>query len=128
VEKLEEMLEAHTGGCTWCRVNAWAGMEQHQLTDCTQDGSDDVRGGVRELHARLQWARYSCCFDCGVPQAICTSYTERLDAGWDKIPSARCQFAVDWRKRLWYRTMGIGWVRVARTIGLGKGRVAQTTG
>jgi superfamily II DNA helicase RecQ len=93
VQKLEEMLEAHTGGCSWCRVNAWAGMEQHQLTDCTQEGSDDVRGGVRELQARLQWARYSCCFDCGVPQAICTSYTERLDAGWDKIPGARCQFA-----------------------------------
>jgi hypothetical protein len=35
VEKLEEMLEAHTGGCTWCCVNVWAGMEQHQLTDCT---------------------------------------------------------------------------------------------
>jgi hypothetical protein len=55
VQKLEEMLKAHTGGgCTWCRVNAWAGMEQHQLTDCTQEGSDDVRGGVQELHARLQ--------------------------------------------------------------------------
>jgi hypothetical protein len=92
VQKLEEMLEAHTGGCTWCRVNAWAGIEQHQLTDCTQDSSDDVRGGVRELHARLQWARYSCCFNCSVLQAICTSYTEQLDARWDKISSVQCQF------------------------------------
>jgi hypothetical protein len=46
VQRLEEMLEAHTGGCTWCCINAWAGMEQHQLTNCMQEGSDDVRNRV----------------------------------------------------------------------------------
>jgi hypothetical protein len=51
-----------------------------------------VRSRVQELHARLQWARYSCCFNCSVLQAICTSYTEQLDARWDKISSVQCQF------------------------------------
>jgi hypothetical protein len=54
VQRLEEMLEEYTGGCTWCCVNAWAGKEQHQLTNCTQEGLDDVHSGVQELQARLQ--------------------------------------------------------------------------
>jgi superfamily II DNA helicase RecQ len=93
VQRLAEMLEEWQGCCSWCHVNAWVGEEHHRLAQCTQEGADDVRDGVREMLKQLQWERYSCCFHCGVPQSICTSYTERLDAGWDKIPSARCQFA-----------------------------------
>lgn len=45
-----------------------------------------------EMRKRVRWAKYSCCFQCGVPQSLCASYRQRPDAGWDKIAGARCQF------------------------------------
>jgi hypothetical protein len=93
VERLGEMLQEWKDGCQWCRVNEWAGAEQHQLADCVQEQADDVREGVREMRKRIRWEKYSCCFQCGVPQSMCASYRERPDAGWDKIAGARCQFA-----------------------------------
>ena len=92
VERLEEMLDEWKGCCQWCRVNKWAGAEQHQLADCRQEQSDDVREGVREMLKRVRWEKYSCCFTCGIPQSICASYRQRADAGWDKIAEAQCQY------------------------------------
>ena len=86
------MLEEWKGCCQWCRVNEWADAEQHRLADCRQEQADDVREGVRETLKRVRWEKYSCCFECGVPQSICTSYRERADAGWDKIAGAPCQY------------------------------------
>jgi superfamily II DNA/RNA helicase len=93
VERLGEMLQEWKDGCQWCCVNEWAGAEQHQLADCVQEQADNVREGVREMRKRVRWEKYSCCFQCGVPQSMCASYRERPDAGWDKIAGARCQFA-----------------------------------
>jgi superfamily II DNA helicase RecQ len=93
VQRLAEMLEEWKGCCPWCHVNKWAGEEQHQLAECTQEGASKVRQGVSKITGRLRWDKFSCCFQCGVPQSICASYTERSDAGWEKIPGARCQFA-----------------------------------
>lgn len=93
VERLGEMLQEWADGCQWCRVNDWASAKQHQLADCNQKQADDVRKGVREMRKRIRWERYSCCFQCGVPQSLCASYRERPDAGWDKVAGARCQFA-----------------------------------
>jgi superfamily II DNA helicase RecQ len=93
VLRLAEMLQEWKDCCPWCCVYDWAGEGQHQLTDCMQDEADTVREGVREMQRVLQWEKFSCCFNCSVPQSICTSYAERLDAGWEKMPSARCQFA-----------------------------------
>jgi superfamily II DNA or RNA helicase len=92
VERLEEMLAEWKDGCQWCRVNEWAGAEQHRLADCRQEQSDDVREGAREMLKRVRWEKYSCCFTCGIPQSICASYRQRADAGWDKIAQAQCQY------------------------------------
>jgi hypothetical protein len=92
VERLGEMLQEWKDGCQWCRVNERAGAKQHQLADCVQEQVDDVREGVKEMKRRVRWAKYSCCIQCGVLQSMCASYTERPDAGWDKIAGARCQF------------------------------------
>jgi hypothetical protein len=92
VERLGEMLQEWKDSGQWCGVNEWAGAKQHQLADCIQQQADGVREGVREMRKRVRWVKYSCCFQCGVPQSMCASYRERPDAGWDKIAGARCQF------------------------------------
>jgi hypothetical protein len=93
VQRLEEMLQEWKACCAWCHVNECIGEEQHELANCTQEGAEDVQNGAREMLKQIRWDRYSCCFNCGVPQSICASYTERLDARWEQIPGAQCQFA-----------------------------------
>jgi hypothetical protein len=92
VERLQDMLEEWKDCCQWCHVKGWGGAQQHRLADCVQEQADGVREGVGEMLERVRWEKYSCCFKCGIPQSICTSYRERADAGWEKIVGAQCQF------------------------------------
>ena len=57
------------------------------------EGAEDVREGVRMFKGMVEWERFSCCFDCRVPQVICKSFeVNAANGGWRKMSNGRCQF------------------------------------
>ncbi|KAF2836642.1 hypothetical protein M501DRAFT_996865 [Patellaria atrata CBS 101060] len=67
VEQLERLLEE------------W--KEGYYLWSCSKEGAKDVK-----------WENYSCCFYCGVPQAICNRYEQQSNGGFRVKRGGICQF------------------------------------
>ena len=70
---------------------------QHQLEDCTHPEIAAVLQGVQtmtqEVQGKKRFAKFSCCFDCGVPQAICQKWRQKDEQGWfEKIKGVECQY------------------------------------
>jgi len=45
------------------------------------EGAEDAREGVRMFKGLVKWERFLCCFDCGVPQAMCESFEVNAASG-----------------------------------------------
>src|SRR5450432_4571060 len=87
-------------------------QQQHRLEDCTHPELAEVLEGVRfmteEIQGKKRFAEFSCCYDCGVPQAICRTWKQKDEQGWfEKVRGVECQYlgvlipmvAVIWRAR-----------------------------
>jgi hypothetical protein len=62
------------------------------MADCTATDAAEIRKGVTIIASSIQWERFSCCFECGVPQAICERYESQADGGWKRKTGGRCQY------------------------------------
>src|SRR6187402_3553284 len=92
VQRLEAYLEEWTLQCPLCVVRRQDG-HGHLIEECLQEGADIVREGIVDLQEQVRFERFSCCFYCHVPQAIC----QRWEPGdenirWQEVPRQRCQF------------------------------------
>lgn len=92
VQEMIQALEVWSEGCPWCRAWGEETWRRHRLADCTEADAGEVRAGVEKMKALARWEMYSCCFDCGVPQAICDSFESSVDGGWRKKAHAECQY------------------------------------
>ncbi|KAH6612356.1 P-loop containing nucleoside triphosphate hydrolase protein [Boeremia exigua] len=80
IQGLEEVLDEWKEGCQRCR--AWGeGCEGHRMAECTATDAEEICKGVTIIASSIQWERFSCCFKCGIPQAICKRYESRADGG-----------------------------------------------
>jgi len=91
VQGLEEILDEWKEGCPWCRACGEA-CEGHDIAGCTRTGAEDVQKGIDMMADLIQWERFSGCFQCGVPQAICEGFENAVDGGWKKRYGGVCQY------------------------------------
>ncbi|KAK3896428.1 hypothetical protein C8A05DRAFT_20594, partial [Staphylotrichum tortipilum] len=95
VEQFREILREWSVGCTWCRaIGEEPGVYRgHGIQECMEDDAANVRRTVERVRGVVRWAPYSCCFDCGLPQEICSRYEPRGPAGgFQRIAGRRCQY------------------------------------
>jgi hypothetical protein len=95
VEELAERLEEWSEGCVACRafgIGAEGRWKGHGLEGCGEEGGEMVRAAVEKVREVLRWEAYSCCFVCGLPQAMCERYEAEGSNGWRRVTGGRCQF------------------------------------
>jgi len=76
IAELEKALRNWANRCPLCKVQK-RHNQQHQLDECQQEGASEVREALQLMvddmtdKKNQRFERYSCCFYCQVPQAIC---------------------------------------------------------
>src|SRR5450432_3502659 len=109
IAEFEEALRKWANRCPLCKLQGMR-QQQHRLEDCTHPELAEVLEGVRfmteEIQGKKRFAEFSCCYDCGVPQAICQKWKQKDEQGWfEKVRGVECQYkgvlipvvAVIWR-------------------------------
>jgi superfamily II DNA or RNA helicase len=92
VEDLAARLEEWEGRCPLCYVRGKP-AQGHGLMTCESEGAEEVQEVYQHMKKGVRWEKYSCCFQCGVPQAICDRWERIPDEwGWRQVRPGRCQF------------------------------------
>jgi superfamily II DNA helicase RecQ len=99
VEELERELERFSKRCVYCYVSTYTSTN-HSIGQCTAPGVEGVRKGVQEFTTFVQqkrsMERFSCCFCCYIPQAICEHWKHKEDkeerGRWEEDNSQECQY------------------------------------
>ena len=96
IAEFEEALRKWANGCPLCRVQRRR-QHQHRLKDCTHPELETVLSAVQtmtqEIQGKRRFAEFSCCYDCGVPQAICQKWKQKDEQGWfEKVKGVECQY------------------------------------
>jgi hypothetical protein len=97
IDDLERRLQQWTQRCPICYMDTIdAQISMHTIAHCAQDDADQVRSAIREMTRAMRdgrkYARFSCCYICGVPQVICQRYESNGNGGWRVIAERECQF------------------------------------
>ena len=96
VKELREQLEEWVGGCPLCRLHlqhvAAQGQGQgqgqelsqqgHQLEQCPRPEAEGIQQEAARLMEEVKYERFSSCYYCGVPQAICEQWVQKGGQGW----------------------------------------------
>jgi hypothetical protein len=94
VWELERQLEEWVGRCPVCFIREFP-ESKHSIIDCVEEGAKEVRDDWFRMRKRMRddriFAAYSCCYDCHVPQAICTKWAAE-NGKWKSLPQGKCQF------------------------------------
>lgn len=76
IAELEEALRKWVNQCALYKVQK-RHDQQHRLEECHENGANEVREALQLIvddmtnKKNKRFERYSCCFYCQVPQAIC---------------------------------------------------------
>lgn len=97
IMELEWTLEQWHQRCPICYVQtADDATAMHPITECPQSAAEIINPHVdqmvRTMKDERKYAPYSCCFPCGVPQAICQRFEPHPQGGWRQIAGIKCQF------------------------------------
>ena len=96
IAEFEEQLRKWANHCPLCKLQKKS-QQQHRLEDCPHAEAEALVNGVRimtqEIQGKRRFAKFSCCFDCGVPQAICQKWKQKDEQGWyEKAVGVECQY------------------------------------
>ena len=92
VERLIELMDGWMDGCQWCRACGKDGRE-HELEDCAEEEAEQARIGYALFEKHWVIVPYSCCYECKLPQAICSSFEmDIVDGGYRKQAGQRCRY------------------------------------
>lgn len=97
VAEFEEQLGKWANKCPLCRFQK-GHNQQHQLEDCQDPQAEMVYKMVQIMIEGIQekrrFARFSCCYQCGVPQAICQRWKQKEGVGgFKEVSGVSCQYA-----------------------------------
>lgn len=76
-QRLEEVIEKWCAGCVYCYGHEDIMYREHVWEDCTRVGEEyRVLLGryMEEVKSKVEWASYSGCWGCGLPQGICETW------------------------------------------------------
>lgn len=96
IAEFEEQLRKWAIGCPLCKLQKRR-QQQHRLEDCKQAELESVLHRVQsmteEMQGKRRFAKFSCCFDCGVPQAIYQKWKQKEEQEWfEKVAGVECQY------------------------------------
>jgi hypothetical protein len=89
-EFLEGELARWYGRCWICHEQGWD--EWHGLEDCRRPESQRAQQWARQVQKQLRYDRYSGCWGCGLPQAICEQWVSNGHGRWVQDASRECQY------------------------------------
>jgi superfamily II DNA helicase RecQ len=97
MDQLEPTLLQWQHRCALCYTETTdMAMSMHPIMACSQPAAAIIQGHIeqmtRQMRDQRKYARFSCCFTCGVPQGICQRYEVSPHGGWRLIPERQCQF------------------------------------
>ncbi|KAK4242971.1 P-loop containing nucleoside triphosphate hydrolase protein, partial [Corynascus novoguineensis] len=96
VEQFQGILDTWSAGCQWCRAigEGEAAYSSHTLFEgCQDENAEAVQDMVKQARQAVKWAPYSCCFQCGIPQAICQRFEPRGGSGgYRPVDGRTCQY------------------------------------
>jgi hypothetical protein len=95
VEMFRSVLDGWLAGCPWCRAigEAEEVWRAHRLENCEEVEAEAVVEMVQRVKRVVRWEAYSCCFDCGIPQAMCERYETRgVGGGFRRVEGRGCQY------------------------------------
>ncbi|KAK4117986.1 hypothetical protein N657DRAFT_638369, partial [Parathielavia appendiculata] len=95
VEQFQAVLQEWSVGCTWCRAigEAEEVCRRHTLDRCQEEDAGEIRRMVGQAERLVRWEPYSCCFDCGIPQAMCRRFEPMGPAGgFRRVEGQTCQY------------------------------------
>jgi hypothetical protein len=94
VWELEQELEEWVGRCAVCFIRGFP-ESRHSIIDCVEEGAEEVREDWFRMRKRMRdekiFAAYSCCYNCHVPQAICSKWVPE-NGKWRSLAQGKCQF------------------------------------
>jgi hypothetical protein len=89
-EFLEQELARWYGRCWICQQR---GLDEwHGLEDCPRPEGQTAQQWARQVQAQLRYDRYSGCFGCGLPQAICEQWVDNGRGQWVQDSNRGCQY------------------------------------
>lgn len=96
IAEFEEQLRRWANRCPLCKLQKKS-QQRYGLEDCKDARLESILHGVRtmteEIQGKKRFAKFSCCFDCGVPQAICQQWKQKDERGWfEKVVGVECQY------------------------------------
>jgi superfamily II DNA helicase RecQ len=92
VEALVELMERWLGGCQWCRACGKDGRG-HEVESCVEEEAEQARIGYELFEKYWVIVPYSCCYECRLPQAICSSFeVDIIDGGYRKQAGRGCRY------------------------------------
>ena len=93
--ELEQQLEVWKGRCPLCFIRGHI-SSRHSIEDCVQNGANDICERWKEMKKLMGrdhlFERFSCCYDCHVPQDICEKWIEKKEEGRWERGKRSCQF------------------------------------
>jgi hypothetical protein len=96
VSQFRQQLEQWVNRCALCHLQGRR-EQQHRLEDYQHPDIDVVLEAVAtmitEIQSKKRFAAFSCCYRCGVPQAICQRWRQQEEQGWfEEDTAVRCQY------------------------------------
>jgi hypothetical protein len=68
-----------------------ARADSHPIPQCSHPQRKAFQDQVSLFRREIKFARYSGCFECGMPQQVCQKW-ERVARGFARRPGGECQF------------------------------------
>ena len=63
------------------------------IWECEREEAEAIVQGIDAFEEGKRWAPYSCCYGCGLPQSICSSFLmDSEKGGYRKEAGERCQY------------------------------------
>jgi superfamily II DNA helicase RecQ len=94
IERLRKGLEYWRGHCVWCEVHNRE-SEGHEWTECGRMKEEEREEMLEQLSRsvkEIQLEKYSGCWWCGVPQAMCEKWEQREVGFWRERREVECQW------------------------------------
>ena len=81
VKELVEFFEEWSGKCQLCH---WRGGPNpwHDIKECPREEAGHIQRMIDNGIKGIKYEAFSCCYYCGVLQAICERWEQREEKGW----------------------------------------------
>jgi hypothetical protein len=92
LEWLRQELAGWIGRCHICHRFGYANHDGHELLHCPRVESQAAKTWAGQVKRQIYYEKYSGCFYCGVPQAICHRWRENDQGGFTRQWEQACQY------------------------------------